>query len=437
MFGDKVEFDEEVESSFDSRHSEEEIKDFFSGYRFYCKQKEIFPREDQMHAVVRAIQMNRCVNICPTSFGKSLSIFLEYLWHRKYNHRCLIIVPSVDLTEQFKNDILDYCTDESGNETEWTPKMHNIHGGSTKKIPSGTDIVISTWQSIHSIIKTDPRFLEQFDVLILDECHKGSAKVLQSICMQATTIKYRTGWTGSLKENSINSLLIEGLFGPIEVITDLKTLMDQDVVAQMKVVATIFKYPEEESKLVIGLNYQQEIEYIEHNKRRTEKICSIAGAMNSFGIILYSHISHGTKMYEMLRRKYPDRNIYLVHSGMYVCNDRKYSSIEEMKPLMEQDENGIVVAIFSIFSTGISIKNIRFIIFGITTKSFVRTVQSIGRALRIREDKTKALLIDVVDNFSIVKRKKPKLNYSMKHFSERFKIYNGLKLDYIMKEINI
>ena len=75
--------------------------------------------------------------------------------------------------------------------------------------------------------------------------------------------------------------------------------------------------------------------------------------------------------------------------------------------------------------------------FGITTKSFVRTVQSIGRALRVREDKTKALLIDIVDNFSVTKRKKPKLNYSMKHFAERFKIYNGLKLDYIMKEINI
>lgn len=437
MFGDRIEFSDEVDASFNSGYEENEVKDFFSTYKFFSKCKEIFPREDQIYAVVRAIKMNRCVNICPTSFGKSLSIFLEYLWHKKFNRRCLIIVPSVDLTEQFKNDILDYCTDEDGNLLSWTPKMHNVHGGSTKKIPDGVDIVISTWQSIHSIIKTDHRFLEKFDVLILDECHKGSAKVLQNICMQASTIKYRTGWTGSLKENSINSLLIEGLFGPIEVITDLKTLMDQDVVAQMKIVATIFKYSEEESKLVVGLNYQQEIEYIEHSRKRTEKMCSIAGAMNTFGIILYSHISHGKKIYQELRKKYPERNIYLVHSGVYVCNDRKYANIEEMKPIMESDRNGIVVAIFSIFSTGISIKNIRFIIFGITTKSFVRTVQSIGRALRIRADKTKALLIDIVDDFSIIKRKKPKLNYSMKHFAERFKIYNGLKLDYIMKEINL
>lgn len=437
MFGDKIEFDEEVEASFDSKYKEEEIKDYFSNFRFYCKNKEIYPRDDQMYAVVRSIQMNRCINICPTSFGKSLSIFLEYLWHRKFNRKCLIVVPSVDLTEQFKNDILDYCTDENGKLVPWVPKIHNIHGGKTKAVPNDANIVISTWQSIHSIIKTDSRFLEQFDVLILDECHKGSAKVLQTICMQAVTIKYRTGWTGSLKENSINSLLIEGLFGPIEVITDLKTLMDHDVVAQMKIVAAIFRYSEEESKHVIGLNYQQEIEYIEHNKRRIEKMCSIAGAMNSFGIILYSHISHGRKIYDELRKKYPERNIYLVHSGVYVCNDQKYSSIEEMKPLMESDPNGIVVAIFSIFSTGISIKNIRFIVFGITTKSFVRTVQSIGRALRVREDKNKAILIDIVDNFSIVKRKKDKLNYSMKHFSERFKIYSSLKLDYIMKEISM
>lgn len=75
--------------------------------------------------------------------------------------------------------------------------------------------------------------------------------------------------------------------------------------------------------------------------------------------------------------------------------------------------------------------------FFVPIKSFISTVQSIGRVLRVSKKKTKALLIDIVDDFSYKKRTKLSQNYAVKHFGERFSIYNVNQFDYKIKTINI
>ena len=74
-------------------------------------------------------------------------------------------------------------------------------------------------------------------------------------------------------------------------------------------------------------------------------------------------------------------------------NDR-----EEVKRLMELSNNIICIAISAIFSTGVNISNIHYIIFASGGKSFVRTVQSIGRGLRLNQNKNKLLIFDFADN---------------------------------------
>ena len=77
-------------------------------------------------------------------------------------------------------------------------------------------------------------------------------------------------------------------------------------------------------------------------------------------------------------------------------------------------------------------------------KSFISVIQGIGRILRVSKVKTKAMLIDIVDDFSY--RSKPRkigskgaihTNYAVRHFSERFDIYNRNKFDYKILNIHV
>ena len=53
------------------------------------------------------------------------------------------------------------------------------------------------------------------------------------------------------------------------------------------------------------------------------------------------------------------------------------------------------------------------------SKSRVRNLQSIGRGLRINEGKEKAVLYDIADDMRVGKY----MNFTLKHFVERVKIY--------------
>ena len=67
-------------------------------------------------------------------------------------------------------------------------------------------------------------------------------------------------------------------------------------------------------------------------------------------------------------------------------------------------------------STGVNIKRLTNLVFLTSSKAFSRTIQSIGRTLRLHSSKAKAHLIDLSWN----------TKYSQKHLEERLKIYKKM-----------
>ena len=91
--------------------------------------------------------------------------------------------------------------------------------------------------------------------------------------------------------------------------------------------------------------------------------------------------------------------------------------VEDRQEIIQKLENGknvICIAMSSIFSTGINIKNLHNIFFVGLGKSFIRTVQSIGRGLRLHESKSKLTILDICDN----------MKFSEKHSDQRMSIYD-------------
>jgi superfamily II DNA or RNA helicase len=93
---------------------------------------------------------------------------------------------------------------------------------------------------------------------------------------------------------------------------------------------------------------------------------------------------------------------------------------------METKENVICIAISKIFSTGINIKNLHYIIFGGGGKSKIKVLQSIGRGLRLHEKKNTLYIIDVADQ----------LYYGMQHQMKRQEFYEQENIPHQRIKIN-
>jgi superfamily II DNA or RNA helicase len=227
-----------------------------------------------------------------------------------------------------------------------------------------------------------------------------------------------------------HKLVLEGLFGPVKRVISTKELINKGIVSKFEIKCLVLKHTDEESKSVKDMTYAEEIGYLISHEARNKFIKNLAVSMNKNTLVLYQMVAkHGQILYDMIKdtEKIGDRKVFFVHGGTETA-DR-----EEIRRIMEIENNAIIVASFGTFSTGINIRNLHNIIFAMPTKSSIRTLQSIGRGLRQSEGKEIATLYDIADDL----RYKKHMNYTLKHFVERTRIYNEEAFPFKMYKIGL
>lgn len=130
----------------------------------------IEPRDYQIEAFIHAIRNKRTLLLSPTASGKSLIIYLilRYLHDEQKHRKTLIIVPTTSLVSQLATDFSDYGYNSDS-------LVHRIYSGQDKETEK--PIVISTWQSLY---KMPPKYFEQFDSVVGDECVHPNTKITMS-----------------------------------------------------------------------------------------------------------------------------------------------------------------------------------------------------------------------------------------------------------------
>ena len=376
-------------------------------------------RDYQIDAFVHAIRNKRAVLLSPTASGKSLIIYL--LVRQFLDYRCkkgLIIVPTTSLVEQLYSDFADY----GWNVAEHT---HRIYQGKDKV--TDLPLTISTWQSLYKLPK---EYFEQFDFIIGDEAHLFKAQSLTTIMSSCTNAGYRIGLTGTLDGTKTHKLVLEGLFGPVEQVTTTRKLIDSGKVADFEIKCLVLKHDDAICKEMKGKEYKDEIEYLVLNESRNKFIKNLALSLGTNTLILYQYVDkHGKILYDLITgaKNIKDRKVFFIHGGV----DAEMR--EEVRRITEDEKDAIIVASYGTFSTGINIKNLHNIIFASPSKSRVRNLQSIGRGLRQSEGKDKATLYDIADDLRVGKH----MNFTLRHFVERVKIYNDEKFDYKLYKIGL
>ena len=379
-------------------------------------------RDYQIDAIYHSLKFNRTLLLSPTASGKSFIIYalIRYYSHlikEEKNNRCLLIVPTTSLVEQMYSDFESYG---------WNVKKncHRLYSGYSNQ--TDKKVLISTWQSLYKLPKI---YFEQFGVVFGDEAHLFKSKSLTEIMTKLTDCKYRIGLTGTLDGAHTHKLVLEGLFGAVNKVTSTKKLMDKKQLSDLVVRCLILKHTEANSKMVASGKYQDEIDYLVGNKSRQNFIRNLTLNLKGNTLVLFQLVEkHGKGLYEIIReRTKQGREVFYVHGG--VDTDER----EKVREITEKADNAIIVASYGTFSTGINIRNLHNIIFASPSKSRIRNLQSIGRGLRLGDNKVNATLYDIADDLTY----KSKENFTLKHFQERINIYTEEEFDYEIHNIEL
>jgi len=380
------------------------------------------PYDFQVAAIKHSIEQGRATLLSPTASGKSLIIYcLIRFFMEKCKGKILVCVPTIGLVTQLTQEFKDYDPT-----FDIEPHIHHIYQGQEKT--SNKKIFLSTWQSVYKLTR---KFFEQFDTIICDEAHTMSGESVKGIFEKSATTKYRFGLTGTLNGIEYNRLIIEGLCGPVYETTKTKELIKKHITSDLIVKCTVLKYPQKIREANKNMKYQDEMKFIVNHDPRNRFIAKLAKQIPDKNmLILTAYRDHITLLKAELE---------LVGKTVYVVTgDTPPEERERIRQLAEIENGIVILATFGVYSTGINIKNIQYLVFATGSKSLIRVLQSIGRGLRKDGKLNKLVVFDLIDDFSYISKTGTKYtNTILKHFFERIKIYTDQQFEYKLHNINI
>jgi len=372
-------------------------------------------RNYQQDIVNTCIDHGRGTVILATAGGKTLAMasLLEF-YYKNYskNFRCLIIVPDLSLASQTKNNFKEYNT--SFTTSKWTGK---------DKLDLSTNVVVSNLGILQSS-KQDISWIEHIDILIVDEVHKVRRGNKVNKLFRTVKTSNRFGFTGTLPPDNLDKWNIFGKIGPQLYEKKAHELRDDKYVAKSKVHVLELNYNTPTAEIYHGTNsnayYLQENEFIRSSEYRNTLIANLCNKLDNNGLILVDYIEHGELLLEALQVTCNNKDVYFIQGSVDV-EQRK-----DIQNYMEAQKNVIVIAISKIFSTGINIKNLHYIVFGGGGKAKIKIVQSIGRGLRLHIDKEELIIFDIADN----------LRYGQRHVEQRLALYDTEQIKYTFTQFN-
>ena len=371
-------------------------------------------RDYQKEIVDKCLNHGRGTVLLATAGGKTLTMasILSKIFTMKKDFKCLLIVPNRSLVEQTSNDFKEYGVPFLV--SKWT---------GDNPLDISKNVVICTTAILQSK-NSDIDWLRYIDVLFVDECHhiKKSNEITKIIDICETPHKF--GFTGTLPEDIIDQWTIIGKIGPIVYQKKSYELREDKHVVPAIAQVIELKYKNKPIKNFSSFNatdnYRNEIDFLINSVFRNNTILKISQNTKNNALILVDYLDHGDALYGLLKNNLKNKEVFYIKGEMGV------EEREEIRKKMEKKNNVICIAISKIFSTGINIRNLHYIIFGGGGKSKIKVLQSIGRGLRLHESKSTLYIIDIADQ----------LYYGIQHQMKRQEFYEQENIPHQRTSIN-
>ena len=366
----------------------------------------------------------------PTAGGKSF-ILANFIWNILKNinrtAKTLILVPNTQLVAQFYSDLIDYGYDKRD--------LAKFTGSLNKKEKIENDIVSAKIVIANrQYVFKNKKVLPEFDILIADEAHTAIAESTREF-IESSHAKIKIGCSGTLPRDIYQKWQLIGMFGKIVFKEEITKLQEQGFISKLDI--TLLKirdrHIDQDKNLLFSLNtkikfnadavangesnvmfndaYIAEKEYFaKWYKDLYKPAFKYLISLKTNTLMLFDRIEIGTNLYEYAKKLYSDKNVFYIDGSIDV-HER-----ERIRTEFEMSDGNILIAQNAVMSTGVNIRRLSNLVFLTSSKSFSRTIQSIGRTLRLHATKDKAYLIDLSWN----------TKYSQKHLEERLKIYKKM-----------
>lgn len=421
-------------------HKVKNVEDFENFREEVSKIKEILktshfpiePRDYQELAAVKALAKPISLLKMCTGSGKSFTISLLLEYFRREGLKGALIVPNINLLTQFANDIKSYnlldlhkSIIKFGGQSKKTKDPKDIKGG---------ELILTTWQSLRNL---DDEVVKSLDFIICDEVHRFSSECTSKLVLDSVNAKYKLGFTGTLPESKNSRMVLLGLFGiPFDII-DSADLIERDMGTPIRIHSTKLVHNIDNSVAVKRyMDYLDRVKFISKIPERNSLIAKLSKKLSSKArgstLILYTLIDHGIQIYKEITGEEPgtlERQKEL--KVFFMEGSVKAKEREEMRVAMDEVPDAIMIANYSLLSTGVNIKSLRYAIFASPLKSYTAIVQSLGRGIRKTEGKEEFEVWDIVDSF-------PGSIHTFENSSRaRKKIYTQQKFQYDEKVIKM
>lgn len=412
----------------------------------------LVPYDYQLKAAWLILKYRQSLSQLATRSGKTLISYLIFRYMLEHGaQKILMIVPAKSLVKQAFDDFNEYA-EFFHMETVWA-------GG---ELQEGSDLTIGTFQSLvkkadKKSIKYDPKFFNDYDVVLVDEAHTLKCQSIDTILNQPfmKNVKLKFGFTGSLpKEQTIDSFCCHSLMGPTIQDVRPKELMDNGFITPLDITQIYIDHPKcseldnlyikcgeylnsnstgemlvstdreftivEKKQLPLVLRQMKENgvsnkEYkdylidlckakgsnllmleqmlLHRDKKRIAVIIELLEKINKNCIVFAHHTEYIRYLYDVLKERFPERHIYKI-TGQ--TSDKKRDQIKQQLLI---DQDAILVASFGCVGTGLTFKNLDYGIFAQGFKSHIINLQSLGRGLCLSEGKKFYKVYDLVDCF--------------------------------------
>ena len=363
--------------------------DFFKLANEPLEEDRFLFREYQLTVMSALLGAGSGFGICATGSGKTSMCAAMCMLLARMGLQTVVIVPSQDLISQTA--------------AEFTARYKHIAGEITVGTYSGDEknidhpIVIATWQSLQNA----PHYMSYFQAVIVDEAHGAKAEVIKDLINNhGKHIAYRYGVTGTFPKPETDQYALKTSIGPIHATVDAAWLIANGYLSSVDITAL-------ETQDIVEdefPDYQSEKAFLSRSPERLELIAKmIMQKRDEIGntLVLVNSIAQGQALEELI-----PGSVFLFGESESDLRKQNYKQYAERNDI-------ILIATVGIASTGISIDRI-FVQWLIDTgKSFVKCIQSVGRGLRKRGDKTHVSVFDVYS----------KLKFSKKHFKKRKDYY--------------
>ncbi len=372
---------------------------------YYADDSGMTPRYYQQNAVNRTLEavakgQDKIILVMATGTGKTYTAFniIWRLWKTGVKKRILFLADRNALLTQTKNG--DFSP--FGNDI-----MHIIKN---RKIDKSYQIYFALYQGLTSTDEDKNAYKEFspdfFDLIVIDECHRGSASEASAWRDVLTYFNSATqiGLTATPKETKDVSNM--DYFGKPVYSYSLKQGIDDGFLAPYKVVrittniddgwrptkGLVDKYGNEIKDRIYNLkDYDRTLAIDERTQVVAQKITEYLKATDRFAktIVFCTDIDHANRMRQALINENADLVAKHWNYCVKITGDDEVGK-QELDNFTDVEERFPVIATTSkMLTTGIDTKMVKFIVLESNIQSVTEFKQIIGRGTRIREEEGK------------------------------------------------